>query len=359
MRDVGTVLKSELLVDSTGLGVAGGASGGGLATDGTSGRMGNMSGLHPQVRKALDDYERTVSDMGLTDFHSGGVDKARELMQALAAPRESLPEIHSVQDRTVPGPEGEIPIRIIRPSDDTNLPLLLWFHGGGWVVGDLDSSELSSRRLANEVGCVVVSVGYRLAPEAPFPAAIDDCTAAVEWAIASAGELGIDSSRIAVGGDSAGGNLAACAALRMARKGQTLAFQLLVYPVTDADFDRPSYLENGQGYLLTREAMRWFWDCYVPDQGDRWDPDACPIRAKDLSWLPPAMVITAEYDPLRDEGEAYGAALESAGVPVQVQRYEGVNHGFFHMITEEPVEEITRASEEAAVALRRALGLGL
>jgi len=306
----------------------------------------------------LDVYEQALSDMGLTDFHSGGVEKARLLMKAIAAPADAWPEIHSVDDRMIPGPEGQIPVRIFRPSDDQNLPLLLWFHGGGWVVGDLDTSQPDCRRLANEVGCVVASVGYRLAPEAPFPAAIDDCSAAVDWALSSAGELGTNPDAIAVGGDSAGENLAACAALRMARKGQTLAFQLLVYPVTDADFHRPSYLENAEGYLLTRDAMQWFWDCYVPEAAKRRDPDACPLHAQDLSWLPLALVITAEYDPLRDEGEAYAAALKAAGVPVQLRRYQGVNHGFFHMITEEPVEEVTRASNDAATALRRALGLG-
>ena len=225
------------------------------------------------------------------------------------------------------------------------------------MVGDLDSAELTCRRLAGDVGCVVLSVGYRLAPEIPFPAAIDDCEAAVEWVVSSAGELGIDASRIAVGGDSAGGNLAACVALRMGEKGQQLAYQLLVYPVADADFDRASYVDNREGYLLSRSTMRWFWDCYLPDVAQRRNPDACPIHAVDLSSVAPAMIITAEFNPLRDEGEAYGAALEAAGVPSQIRRYYGVIHGFFNMLTGEPGEEISRASSEAAAALRSAFGI--
>lgn len=316
-----------------------------------------MSGLHPEIRKVVDAVEQGMADIGLSDIHSGGVEKARLFLAALAPPDEALPPIHSVQDREIPGPDGQIPIRIYRPNDSQGLPVLVWFHGGGWVLGDLDGAELDCRKLANDVGCVVISVDYRLAPETLFPGAVDDCTIATVWIASFARELGIDPRRIAVGGDSAGANLAACVAYRARGSGQPLAFQLLVYPVIDADFDCPSYVDNAQGYVLTRSAMQWFWNCYVPDLADRKNPHVSPIHAPDLSGVAPAMIITAEYDPLRDEGEAYGAALRAASVPVLTQRYEGVIHGFFNTVTEEPVEAVSRASSEAAGALRRAFGM--
>ena len=225
-----------------------------------------------------------------------------------------------------------------------------------WVLGNLDTAEFSCRKLANDVECAVVSVDYRLAPETSFPGAIEDCSAATIWVASAADELGIDPQRIAVGGDSAGGNLTACAAYVARENGPTLAFQLLIYPVVDADFGRASYLDNAEGYLLTRSAMQWFWDLYVPDTEDRRNVGVSPIHAADLSGLPPALLITAEFDPLRDEAEAYGAALEAAGVAVETRRYNGMIHGFFHMLTENPVDGISAASRDAVAALRRAFG---
>jgi acetyl esterase len=271
--------------------------------------------------------------------------------------RLPAPEIPlaAIEDRTLPGPAGEIPVRVYRPSTEETLPALVFFHGGGWVIGSLESHDPTCRELAQRTGCAVVAVDYRLAPEHRHPAAADDCYAALCGVASRAGELGVDAERLAVGGDSAGGNLAAVTALlARERSGPRLAFQLLVYPVTDADFTRASYEENAEGYLLTRAAMQWFWDHYAPDPGTRAAPTAAPLRAPDLRGLPPALVQTAEFDPLRDEGEAYAARLREAGVPVTVSRYDGMIHGFFAMTA--LVDGARRAMDEAAAALRGALG---
>jgi acetyl esterase len=300
--------------------------------------------------------EQALRDFGLSDLHSGGVEKARAFLAALAPPAETLPPIHRVESRAIPGPGGEIPVRIYHPSDQDHLPVLMWFHGGGWVLGTLDFAEATCRMLANRVGCAVVSVDYRLAPETPFPGAVEDCLAATRWVASSAAELGIDAGRIAVGGDSAGGNLAACVAYCAREIGQELALQLLVYPVIDADFDRPSYIDNAEGYLLTRNAMQWYWDRYVPDHAQRRDPRVSPIHASKLSGLAPAFILTAEFDPLRDEAEAYGEALAAAGVAATTKRYEGVIHGFFGIPTEGPVEEVALAANDAVEVLQRVFG---
>lgn len=316
-----------------------------------------MGELHPQMRKFIDLAEQGMAQFGLTDIHSGGVEAARSLARAFNPPKEALPAISSVRQRTITGRGAEIPLRIYRPSDARGLPVLVWFHGGGWVLGDLDGAESVCRTLANAVACAVVSVDYRLAPEARCPDALDDCYAATAFVAGAADDLGIDPKRIAVGGDSAGGNLAACVALRARERALSLAFQLLVYPVIRADFECSSYVTNAEGLFLTRSAMQWFWDCYVPETGDRKNPAVAPIYAKDLSGLAPALIITAEFDPLRDEGEAYGAALAAAGVPVAASRYEGVIHGFFGMKTEEPVPAVEDAMRNAVGALRAAFGL--
>ncbi|HKY69228.1 MAG TPA: alpha/beta hydrolase [Acidimicrobiales bacterium] len=266
----------------------------------------------------------------------------------------SKPEMASVTDHTVPGPAGDVPVRVYVPTTDPGpRPALVYFHGGGWVIGSVETHDGAVRALATASGATVVSVDYRLAPEHPFPAAIEDCLAAVRWVVDRAAELDIDPTRLAVGGDSAGGNLAAVAALEL-RDSVDLRLQLLVYPVTDGAMDRPSLTENGEGYFLTRDTMAWFWDQYVAG-GDRHDPRASPIDAPDdaLRGVAPALVITAEYDPLRDEGEAYGARLRAAGVDATVSRYDSVIHGFFSM--GDMVPEGKAAVDEAGEALRRAL----
>lgn len=239
-----------------------------------------------------------------------------------------------VEDRTVLGPAGPIPVRIYRPADAGAgaLPLLLYFHGGGFVIGTLDGYDGVCCQLTKLAGCVTVSVDYRLAPEHPFPAAPDDCEAVLIWAAQNAAALGVDPARIVVGGDSAGGNLAAVTALRSLRNGgPAVALQLLVYPVTDIAGHWPSHERNGSGYFLTKEIMDWFMDQYLPAPLDRNHPDASVFHATGLAGLPPAVVLTAEFDPLVDEGEAYARKLQEAGVPVTLTRYEGTIHAFLGM----------------------------
>jgi acetyl esterase len=234
-------------------------------------------------------------------------------------------EVASVEDRELP---GGLRVRVYRPEADGPLPALVYFHGGGWVVGSLDSHDPLCRRLASRTPAVVVSVDYRLAPEHPFPAAVDDAWAATEWAAANALELGAD--RIAVGGDSAGGNLAAVVAQRARDRRLPLALQVLIYPVIDADLDSPGYRGHGEGLNLTRAKMAWYWERYLAG-ADGFAPEASPLRAADVAGVAPALVQTAEYDPLIFEGEAYAAALEAAGVPVSLTRYDGQIHGFLRL----------------------------
>jgi acetyl esterase len=234
-------------------------------------------------------------------------------------------EVASVEDR---GLAGGLRVRVYRPEADGPLPALVYFHGGGWVVGSLDSHDPVCRRVASRTPAVVVSVDYRLAPEHAFPAAVDDAWAATEWVAGTAAELGAD--RIAVGGDSAGGNLAAVVALRARDRGLRLALQVLVYPVIDADLDSPGYLGHGEGLNLTRAKMAWYWQQYLAG-ADGFAFEASPLRATDHHGVAPALVQTAEYDPLAYEGEAYAAALETAGVPVSLTRYDGQIHGFLRL----------------------------
>jgi len=270
--------------------------------------------------------------------------------------QQTPPEpVARVENRTIPGPAGEIPIRVYTPHGDGPFPALVFFHGGGWVICSLDSHDGICRALANGAGCVVVSVDYRLAPEHKFPAAPEDCFAATQWVATHAGELHADPARLAVGGDSAGGNLTVVVT-QMAREhgGPTLAFQLLIYPAVDfrSDAGYPSMTDNAQGYLLDKQAMDWFSDHYLRDEADRTNALASPMLASDLRGLPPALVITADYDPLRDEGEAYARRLQEAGVPVTVRRYPGMIHGFFGMTA--LFDRAKDAQAEAVAALRMA-----
>lgn len=241
-----------------------------------------------------------------------------------------------VVGRNLPGADGDVPVRTYRPAGvDGELPGLVWFHGGGWVIGDLDTHDALCRDLAAATGGEVVSVGYRLAPEHRFPAAHDDAEAVTAWLLRHGGELGIDTSQLAVGGDSAGGHLATVTARRLRDRASgsdeavpSLTAQVLVYPVTDltGTADHASRTENATGYLLTAETMDFFTDTYVPDEADRVGPDASPLRCEDLSGLPPALLVVAGFDPLRDEGLAYAGRLEDAGVPTTLRHLEGGVH---------------------------------
>jgi acetyl esterase len=277
-------------------------------------------------------------------------------LRALMArfPRPQGEDVGAVVDRTVPEPAGgEVPVRIYSPAgvETGTLPTLVWFHGGGWVLGSLDSADFICRGIANRAGCRVISTEYRLAPEATFPAAVDDCFAVTKWAAAA---QGVDATALAVGGDSSGGNLATVVAqLARDQGGPALAFQVLVYPITNHRFDTPSYHEYADGYFLTRDAMVWFWTHYLAEAGDGNNPLASPLRAATLAGLPPAIVVTAEFDILRDEAEAYAARLRLDGVPVELVRYDGQIHGFFgNAMIDDGIAAIDRVS----AALRTALG---
>ncbi len=280
--------------------------------------------------------------------------EARQAIAGMALLDGEPVEMASVANAVARRPDAEIGLRIYRPIDDARLPVVLYFHGGGWVIGDLESHDNTCRRLARASDCVVVSVDYRLAPEHPYPAAAEDCYAALEWVRSNAAGLNVDGDRVAVAGDSAGGNLAAVVA-QMARDrgGPKVSAQLLIYPVTDSGCDTASMVENAEGYFLTRSAMQWFWKNYVGDPESARAPYNAPLSASSLAGLPPALVITAEFDPLRDEGEAYARRLADSGVEVRLRRYDGMIHGFVSMAA--VLTQGDEALREAGEAVRRLL----
>jgi acetyl esterase len=278
--------------------------------------------------------------------------EGREMYRLMRPVIPELP-IGSVRDEQIPGPGGDIAVRIYTPSGDGPFGILVNYHGGGWVIGDLDTSDSVCRQLAQTAECVVVSVDYRLAPEHPAPAAIEDSWAALQWVAENQRSLG-GNGRLAVGGESAGGNLAAAMA-QHARStgGPELHFQLLAYPVVDADMSRQSYVDNGEGYLLTTDTMQWFWDLYCPDVELRSNPALSPLQAEDHSNLPPALIVTAEFDPLRDEGELYGERLKAAGVDAEVIRFDGLVHDF--LATAPVFQSSGAAFAQVAARLKTAL----
>ena len=301
--------------------------------------------LDPQAQAVMD----LVAALGLPANHTVSPEEARA--NGKSRPRAPGPEVSNVEDREIPGPDGQVPVRIYTPEGSGPFPVLVWFHGGGWVVGDLDTSDGVCRHLTVGARVVVVSVDYRLAPETKFPGPAEDCYHATKWVAENAASISGDPKRIAVGGDSAGGNLAAAVSMMARdRSGPAIGFQLLVYPVTDRNFSTVSYRENGEAYSLTRDGMIWFWDHYLAKNADANNSYASPLKAQRLKDLPAALVITAEYDPLRDEGEAYAARLRAAGIPTTCTRYDGMIHGFFGMSA--AVDKGKQAIEEASAALQ-------
>jgi acetyl esterase len=310
--------------------------------------------LHPQARALLDFIEQR----GLPPTHTLSPAEARAFYRERRTfTQPEPPEVALVRDLQADGPHGAIPLRLYRPlaaAPEAVLPVLVYFHGGGWVIGDLDTHDVLCRELANAAGCAVVAVDYRMAPEHRFPIAVDDCLAATYWVRRNATALGVDATRLAVGGDSAGGNLAAVVALAARDAGDlSIAFQLLIYPATDQRRGAPSHQANGQGYLLTADTMDYFHDHYVPDPVHDVDWRASPLLHEDLSHLPPAFVLTAGYDPLRDEGLMYSQRLSEAGNRATHICFERQIHGFITM--GKVLDEANTAVGLCAAELRRAL----
>lgn len=306
--------------------------------------------VDPQIQALLD------RGTGVPATHTLPVDEARRQYEARIALMAPPPAMAAVSERTIEGPGGTLRLRLYTPPGPGPFPLMVFFHGSGFVLCSLDTHDGMCRNLAAGIGCLVVSVDYRLAPEHKFPAGPDDCLAATRWAAQHAGELGADAGRLLLAGDSAGGNMAAVTALRLRDEGgPTAAGQVLLYPVTDYHTPgTPSYAENAEGYGLTRDTMRWFWAHYLDDASDAEHPHAAPLRAADLGGLPPAFVLSAEYDPLRDEAELYGERLQAAGVPVEIRRAAGMNHGFLFWVGR--VDGADRAMAEACRWARDLLG---
>jgi acetyl esterase/lipase len=308
-----------------------------------------MMPLDPQAQKLADAF----AALNLKPVEDSTPEEARESIRSRTAALGPFEDVAAVAEHRVPVKGGEIAVRVYSPGGPGPHPALLFYHGGGWVIGDLYTHDGICRSITNAAGCMVASVDYRLAPEARYPVAAEDSYAALVWVAENAARLGIDPRRVAVGGDSAGGNLATVVAL-MARDrgGPALVQQTLIYPVTNHDLDTPSYHEHATGYLLTREAMRWFWRHYLAREEQGNEPYASPLLASSLAGLPPALVITAGCDPLRDEGEAYAARLRDAGVPVTLTRYEGIFHGFIRMTRLH--DKAKAALDEIAGSLRKA-----
>jgi len=306
--------------------------------------------LDPQARTFLD----MLAAAGAPPLTESTPEQGRAAMVMMTALGGQPEQKAATEDRTIPGPGGDIPLRIYRPEGEGPHPVVVYFHGGGFVIGGIETHDGICHQLALRVPAVVVNVDYRLAPEHRFPAAVEDSLAATEWVSANAAPLAADRGRLAVAGDSAGGNLSAVVSLRARGSGgPPIAFQLLVYPATDLTRSAASHKENGEGYLLTNELMAWFMAHYFGGEGDLRHPDASPLFVEDLSGLPPALVITAEFDPLRDEGEAYAERLRRAGVDARASRYDGMIHGFFGL--DAVFDASRKAMDEAVMALQEAL----
>ena len=287
---------------------------------------------------------------GLPAWHAMSVERARRLEDRVFT-ADDQPAVERVFDRAIPGPAGEVPVRVYRPAVETPAPLLVFYHGGGWVTGTLDSVGAICRRLANRIGCIVVSVDYRLAPEHPFPAPVEDACAVLEWVVENVETFG-GGNGVAVGGSSAGGTLAAVASLRARESAIDLGQQLLLYPITDHAADASPCTD--QTSLLTRRDVDWFWDHYLSDSTNGEHPDASPLRADDLSNLPPATVLTCGFDPLREEGAAYAERLSTAGVEVEHAHYPRMAHGFLSMA--DSIDAADRAMDSVARVVRSRFG---
>jgi acetyl esterase/lipase len=304
------------------------------------------------LNDALTAFLTEMAAQGVKPIHESTPEEVRGLTAGLAELYGQGPEMARVTDTMIPVEGGSIKARILVPPGSPR-GVFIYYHGGGWVIGgNLDEFDTLGRKLAARTGCAVVLVDYRLAPEYRYPVAVDDSYAALEWVHQNRADIAGGDLPIIVGGDSAGGNLSAIMTQRSRdRGGPPIAFQALVYPVTDADLDNASYTAEENQLMLNRDSMIWFWDYYLPDVARRSETDASPLQAKDFAALPPAIVLTAEYDVLRDEGEAYADRLQEAGVPVDRFRHPGQMHGFFTLLVvpghEEAIEQIATSLDKA------------
>ena len=296
-----------------------------------------VSGPNPQMQAVLDAMKslggKPIEDLLPAEARTQptAADAVKAVLKAAGKPIEPEP-VAKVDDLPIPGPAGPIPARIYTPTGTGPFPVLVYYHGGGWVLADLDTYDATPRALANAAGCIVVSSHYRQGPEDRFPAAPDDALAAYRWVVANAASFGGDPTRVAVGGESAGGNLAAVTAIRARDLGLPApVHQLLVYPVTNAAYNTPSYAENAEARPLNKAMMEWFWQYYIAKPEDGLDPHASPLLDEKGGPLPTATVITADIDPLRDDGKLYAAKLATAGVKTEHRNFEGVTHEFFGM----------------------------
>lgn len=285
-------------------------------------------GLKPEISAYLQDR----AALGLPQVWQAPLAQIRENTKLHVALQQSLDEINSCEHKIIQGPTSKLPIRIYRPSNQQNLPVLLFFHGGGWVLNFLDIYEPALRKLSNLGNFVIVALEYQKAPEHPYPAAFNDCYATLEWLIDNAKQLDIDLTSVGVGGDSAGGNLASAVALKAVNENLiSLAFQLLIYPCNDVKMEYPSAIKNAEGFGLTTKAMKWFWQQYLSNESDKKDPYAVPITAKSLKGVAPAILISAEFDPLADDVRNYYNKLQRDLVPAIYKEYAGQIHGFFNL----------------------------
>ncbi len=303
--------------------------------------------LSPEIEEFL----KNSAALKLPQVWEAPLDEIRRNTQGRTVTSGPVEEIYEVLNKFISGPTADLPIRIYRPTKISNAPAIVYFHGGGWVLNFLDIYDASLARLANQSGAVIISVNYQKAPEHPFPIPFDDCYATLLWVLANAQNLGIDINKVGVAGDSAGGNLASAVALKARDNAIALAFQVLIYPCNDRNFETDSYKEHAAGYGLSTEAMQWFWGQYLQGNEHDSNPYAAPMQANSFTGLPPAIVMTAEFDPLLSDGQKYASLLQGDGVPVIYKGYAGMIHGFFTNMAVTPTAQ--EAIDFLALELKR------
>ncbi len=311
--------------------------------------------MTPSLNRQVEEFLYELSEQGVPPLHRLSLADARTTYREICVPDQPPGVVADIREHTIEGPDGPIGLRTYVPDADGALPALVFYHGGGWMLGGLDTHDALCQTLAAEAGAVVTAVDYRRAPEHRFPAAVEDCYAATQWVAANADRLGADPGTLVTCGDSAGATLAAAVGmLARDRDGPAIDYQVLAYPPTDHSFDTASYRENAQGYFLTRDDMRRFWGGYLRSEADGRHPYASPLRAERLAGLPPTFVLTCGFDPLRDEGTAFADRLAAAGVPTRHVQYDDMIHGFLTMLAEPELDRAREGVEELGAAIRSA-----